>query len=68
MILMLKVQSPYTVPNEVSETRVLGDVEKDCFVALPNKRGRNRLVPQSLCPSTGRFGKFIAVVQGWSCY
>ena len=55
------------MPKEVSETRVLGDVEKDHFVALPDKRGRNRLVPQTLCPNMGGFGKFIAVVQGWSC-
>ena len=55
------------MPNEVSETRVLGDVEKDHSVALPDKRGRNRLVPQNLCPSMGGFGRFIAVVQGWIC-
>ena len=37
----------------ISGTRVLGEVEKDSFIALPGKGGHNRLVPSKLCPNLG---------------
>ena len=31
--------------NQISETRVLGEVEKDSFIALPGKGGHSGLMP-----------------------
>ena len=46
--------------------RVLGDVEKNRFIALPGKRGHSRLVAPKLCVPTweGLVKSFIAMVQG----
>jgi len=42
---MLKAQLHYTlVPNQISET-VLGEVEKDSFIALPSKGGDSGVMP-----------------------
>ena len=39
--------------------RVLGEVEKNSFIALPGKGGHSRLLPQNLCvfPSVGGLGE-----------
>ena len=38
--------------------RVLGDVEKNNFIALPGKGGHSRLLPLKLCvPILGIFGE-----------
>ena len=49
--------------------RVLGEVEKNSFIALPGKGGHSRLRPQKLCALTWEdlVKSFIAMVQGQSC-
>ena len=38
--------------------RVLGEVEKNSFIALPGKGGHSRLVPlKIMCPNLGKFGE-----------
>ena len=39
-----------------SNLRVLGEVEKNSFIALPGKRGHSGLVPlKTVCPKPGGF-------------
>ena len=50
--------------------RVLGEVEKNSFIALPGKGGNSGLMPlKTVCPNLGGFGEefFIAMVQGRGC-
>ena len=49
--------------------RVLGEVEKNSFIALPSQGGHSGLVPQKLCGPTqeGLGRSLIAMIQGWSC-
>ena len=35
--------------------RVLGEVGKDSFIALPGKGGHSGLLPRKLCPNAGGF-------------
>ena len=35
--------------------RVLGEVEKNSFIALPGKRGTEGTCPKKLCPNLGGF-------------
>ena len=38
--------------------RVLGEVEKNSFIALPGRKGHSSLVPlKTVCPNPGRFGE-----------
>ena len=38
--------------------RVLDEVEKNSFIALPGKGGHSRLMPlKTVCPNPGRFGE-----------
>ena len=38
--------------------RVLGEVEKNSFIALPGKEGHSGLMPlKSVCPNLGGFGE-----------
>ena len=38
--------------------RVLGEIEKNSFIALPGKGGRSRLAPlKTVCPNSGGFGE-----------
>ena len=40
------------------EVRVLGEVEKDSFIALPGTVGHSRLLPRkTVCPNPGEFGE-----------
>ena len=49
--------------------RVLGEIEKNSFTAMPGKRGQSRLVPQKLCVPTWGYlmRSFTAMVQGQDC-
>ena len=63
------------MPNRVSETRVLGEVEKNSFIALPGKGVYSGLMPSKVCVPTqqGVRGEedlvrsFIAMVHGQGC-
>ena len=48
---------------------VLGEVEKDSFIALPGKGGHSGLLPsKTMCPNQEDVMRcFIAIVQGWGC-
>ena len=47
---------------------VLGEVEKNSYIALPGKGGHSRLMPSTLCVlSQGDLVSFIEIVQGWGC-
>ena len=54
------------VPNQILET-VLCQVEKNSFVALPEKRGHSELVPFKNFMLQSDMLSFIAVVQGQGC-
>ena len=43
--------------------RVLGEVERVAFIALPGKRGHSRLAPSRLCP-LGKIGRDLRVQEG----
>ena len=43
--------------------RVLGEVERVAFIALPGKRGHSRLAPSRLCP-LGNIGRDLGVQEG----
>ena len=43
------------VPNQISEI-VVGEVEKNSFIALPGKGGHSGCVPSKLCVPTWRGG------------
>ena len=48
--------------------RVLGEVEKNSFIALPGKGGHSGLMPSRLCvPTWEDLMSFIAIVQGRGC-
>ena len=43
------------MPNQISET-VLGEVEKNSFIALPGEGGHSGLLPsKTVCPDSGGF-------------
>ena len=66
--MMLKIQPLCTSAISNLGDRGLGEVEKNSFIALPDKRGHSRLVPQELCvPTQEDLVSFIAVVQGRGC-
>ena len=45
------------VPNQISET-VLGEIEKNSFIALLGKGGHSGLLPlKTACPNPGEFGE-----------
>ena len=41
--------------------RVLGEVEKDSFIALPGKVGKPGSCPQITCPNLGKIGRSFLV-------
>ena len=49
--------------------RVLGEAEKNSFMALPGKGGHSGLVPpKTVCPNRENLVRgFIEIVQGWGC-
>ena len=49
LILTQKARCLCTVPNWISKTRVLGEVEEDSFIALPVKGRYSRLMPLKNC-------------------
>ena len=56
--LMPKTQSLYTSAQLNLGDRVLGEVEKKSFIALPGKGGHSRLLPlKTVCPHPGGFGE-----------
>ena len=57
------------VPNRISEVRVLGEIEKNSFIALPGKGGHSGLLPsKTVCPNQGSLVRsFMAMVQGSGC-
>ena len=68
---MLKVRPLCTGAESNLRDRVLGEVEKNSFIALPGKGGHSGSCPKQLCPWDGTWedlmGSFIATVQGWGC-
>ena len=50
--MMLKIQPLCTSAELNLGDGVLGEVEKNGFIALPGKGGHSRLVPQKLCVPT----------------
>ena len=55
---MLKAQLLSTSTKSNLRDRVLGEVEKNSFVALPGKGRHSRLLPQNImCPYMGGFGE-----------
>ena len=45
------------MPNRISET-VLGQAEKNSFIALPGKGGHRGVLPsKTMCPNPGEFGE-----------
>ena len=55
--MMPKTQPLCTSAESNLRDRVLGEVEKNSFIALPGKGGHSGLVPQKLCPNPGGFGE-----------
>ena len=63
------------VLNRISETRVLGEVEKDSFIIFPGKGGHSRLLPQNTrYPNLGGFdeefysnGSRVGLLTGLGC-
>ena len=55
------------VPNWILEIRVLGELEKNSFIALPVKGGHSGLLPsKTTCPHPGEFAEEF-YVQEYSC-
>ena len=74
LTVMLKTQPLCTSAKSNLRDRVLGEVEKNSFIALPGKGGHSKLLPlNTVCPNPEEFGKiwgiwsFIAMVQWWGC-
>ena len=69
LILMLEVQPLCTSAKRNLRDRVLGDVEKNSFIALSGKGGHSSLMPSSLCGPTqeGLVRSCGAAVQGRNC-
>ena len=58
MELMLKTQPLCTGADLNLRDRVLGEVEKNSFIALPGKGGHSGLMPlKTMCPNPGGFGE-----------
>ena len=54
---MLKLGFCAPVPNQIKD-RVLSEVEKNSFIALPGKGGHSGLVPSKIvCPNLEGFGE-----------
>ena len=69
---MLKTRPLCTGAESNLGDRVLGEVEKDTFIALPGKGGHSGLMTRkTVCPNPGRFGEGFwfngAMVQGRGC-
>ena len=57
-LLMPKTQPLCTGAESNLRDRVLGEVEKNSFIALPGKEGDSRLLAsKTVCPDLGRFGE-----------
>ena len=55
---MLKTWPLCTGAESNPRDRVLGEVEKNSFIALPGKRGCSGLMPsKTVCPNPGGFGE-----------
>ena len=67
--LMPKTQPLCTGAESNLRDRVLGEVEKKSFIALPGKGGTAGLCPEKLFVPTQEdlVRSFIAMVQGWGC-
>ena len=67
--LMLKARPLCTGAELNLRDRVLGEVEKKSFIALPGKGGHSGLMPlKTVCPIPGDLVRnFIAMVQGQGC-
>ena len=67
---MPKTQPLYTSAELNLADRILGEVEKNSFIALPGKGGHSGLLPsKTVCPHPGDLVRsFIAIVQGWGCW
>ena len=63
---MPKTQPLFTGAESNLGDRVLGEVEKNSFIALPGKGGHSGVMPSKLCVPTGEdlVRSFIAIVQG----
>ena len=58
LMLMPKARLLCTGAESNLGDRVLGEVEKNSFIALPGKGGHSRLVPlKIMCPNLGKFGE-----------
>ena len=56
--MMLKTRPLCTGAESNLGDRVLGEVEKKSFIALPGKGGHSGLVPsKTVCPNPGGFGE-----------
>ena len=56
--LLLKTQHLCTSAKSNLRDRVLGEVEKNGFIALPGKGGHSGFMPlKTVCPSPGGFGE-----------
>ena len=69
-IVMPKSQPLCTCAELPLRNRVLGEVEKKSFIALPRKVGYRGSFPQNLCVSTQEdlMRHFRAMVQGWGAF
>ena len=62
---MLKTQPLYTSAESNLGHRVLGEIEKNSFIALPGKGGHSGLMPLKTVYPNCLVRSFIAIVQGW---
>ena len=70
LVLLLKAQPLCTrVQNQISETRVLGEVEKDSFITLPGNGGHTGFCLEKLYVPTPEdlMRVFITMTQGGEC-
>ena len=57
LIVMPKAWPLYPGAESNLADRILGEVEKKSFIALPGKGGHSRLIPlKAVCPNLGGFG------------
>ena len=55
---MPKAQPLYTGTESTLGDRVLGEVQKNSFIALPGKGGHSGLLhSEGMCPNPGEFGE-----------
>ena len=66
---MLKARPLGTSAESNFRDGILVEVEKNRFIALPDKEGHSRLLPSRLCVPTQEdlVKSFIVIVQEWGC-